>query len=563
MGKCLCVVLLSLAVVGCKGETGEPGAMGERGPAGEGIACWDQDGNGECNGAEDVDDSGECGVEDCVGPAGPQGNAGPVGPVGPQGPQGPAGPQGVQGAAGPQGVQGQRGLQGLQGNQGPQGLPGPAGAQGVPGPVGPRASMVAEYELDEDPGAVAFADSSGQANTLAAGAGVVTAGSATAHAGKAVQFLGVEGLVAAAGNQIMDSAQIWPEMWIRTNQLGGSYMLLERAGAYRLRLLAGELQWTVVTAGGNCTVSHPGPISPDTWTHVSGLYDGLTIAVEVDGTTRSTPCRSGRIARTPGAVVSIGGRFGNPWSEVFRGYIDEVRIRATSDFTVSRVSASCGPGEAITAIATDGSVTCGAAGTQRVIRYNTFDTYLEACCWAASDDPSLFGGVNPSGWTDGFSSASQMTPDAETLRTLFNRKMYPGANALVASERWSDQSSTNGKVTVALIRIRNTTADFIDWVPTFYFTGMSGWGERASVAVNGQEVWSSCCDHYLNEQTSVPISLAPNQTSTVIFVVPSSPPWYASPHYRFNFFAFIANSLELPNGLQYVDDLETLQGNAW
>ena len=205
-----------------------------------------------------------------------------------------------------------------------------------------------------------------------------------------------------------------------------------------------------------------------------------------------------------------------------------------------------------------------ATADSRAFRYMTFDTYLEACCWNADNNPALFGGVHPSSWTDNNAVAVQMSGSAEVLQALFVRKMYPGSNALVSSERWSDSSSTNGKVTAVLIRIKNSTAAAIDWQPSFYFTAYSGWSERASVALNGYHIWHSMGDHYSNSTASVLLSLPPNQTSTVIFVVPSSPPWNAgSVRYRMNFFAFYNNSLNLPAGLSFVDDLDRLTGNLW
>lgn len=199
----------------------------------------------------------------------------------------------------------------------------------------------------------------------------------------------------------------------------------------------------------------------------------------------------------------------------------------------------------------------------RVFRYMTFDTYLEACCWNADNNASLFGGVNPSTWTDGDGQASQMSSDPEILRALFVRKLYPGKNALVSSERWNDSSSTNGKVTAVLMRIRNNTSSAIAWQPSFYFTAHASWGERASVAVNGVNAWNSAGDHYANSTAAPTLTLPANQTSTVIFVVPSSPPWFTGVQYRMNFFAFHNDSLNLPPGLFYVDDLDGLTGTLW
>lgn len=561
------IVAAILALAGCKGADGRPGTdgvPGANGRPGDGHPCWDIDDDGVCAPTEDVNGSGGCDVGDCFGGQGP---AGPDGPVGAVGPAGPAGLTGVQGAQGAVGRDGLRGPQGPIGPAGVQGAQGVVGAAGAAGPAGPRASLIADYEFEEDPGATVFADSSGLASSLSASPGGVNAGSATAHSGKSITFTGGQGLVAAVGNRIPDSAQVWPELWIRTGAPNATSTLLDKVGAYRLRLAAGHLEWTVFTTNGPCTVTHTAALAVDTWTHVSGLYDGLTAAVEIDGAARSTPCRAGRIAPSYGSLTTLGGKLsGAVWSEVFLGNIDEVRIRASTDFTVGRVAGGCPAGAAITAI-TDGNVICGAASEHRVIRYNVFDTYLENCCWVADNNPSLFGGVNPSTWTDGNGMASDMSADAETLRTLFNQKLYPGTNAVVSSERWRDASSTNGKVTVALLRIKNTNGGSIDWTPSFYFTAYAGWGERASVALNGGNVWNSDGDYGSNSTASVTLSIPGHQTSTVIWVVPSSPPWNAGAngdqYHRMTMLAFYANSLELPSGLAFVDDLDSLSGNAW
>ncbi|HVV85099.1 MAG TPA: LamG-like jellyroll fold domain-containing protein, partial [Kofleriaceae bacterium] len=495
------------------------------------------------------------------GPAGPPGPAGPAGPEGIAGPPGPQGPQGPDGIAGPAGP---RGFAGIQGAIGPQGAPGAVGPRGPVGAPGPRGTTIAEYDFDEAAGAVSFADGSGQGNSMTASAGAVTAGSATAHSGKAISLSGIEGVQAAAGNTIVDSAQIWPELWIRTSDPSQTYTLVEKAGAFKLRLVGGQAEWTVTTTGGACTVTSNGSVSADTWTHVAGIYDGLSVAVEVDGVTKSTSCRTGRIAPSAGNALTIGGKYnGVGWSEVFRGYIDEVRVRSAASITANRVTGTCSVGQAITAIAADGTVTCGDAVPQRVIRYNVFDTYLEACCWSADNNSAMFGGVNPSTWTDGNGRADQMSNSAETLRTLFTKKLYPGNNAMVSSVRWHDQSSTNGKVTVALMRIKNSTASPINWTPFFYFTAYSGWSEQASVALNGQLQWNASGSYYMNSTASVQMSLPANQTSTVIFVSPSSPPWNTNGYYRFSFLAFYNDSLALPPGLSFVDDLDSLQGNLW
>ena len=311
-------------------------------------------------------------------------------------------------------------------------------------------------------------------------------------------------------------------------------------------------------------MTHTAPIAADTWIHVSGLYDGLSVAVEIDGATRSTACRTGPIVPSPGGVLTLGGKFnGAVWSEVFRGNLDEVRIRSSANFTVGRVSGACAVGEAVTSVTLNGAVTCGASAPQRVIRFNVFDTVIDSCCWVADNNPSLFGGVNPSTWTDSNGMASNMSASAETLRTLFNKKLFPGANAMVSAARWRDNSSTNGKVTVALLRINNSTGGAIDWQPFFYFTAFASWGERASIAVNGVNAWNTGGDHHHNSTAAPTLSIPANQTSTVIWVVPSGPPWSLGVFYRMTFLAFYNDSLTLPQGLTLVDDLDTLNGNVW
>jgi hypothetical protein len=209
-------------------------------------------------------------------------------------------------------------------------------------------------------------------------------------------------------------------------------------------------------------------------------------------------------------------------------------------------------------------VICAAIRESRVLRYATFDTYLETCCWNSNNNPSLFGGVPPSSWTDGGALAAQMSSNPETLRTLFVRKLYPGQNALVNSERWVDASSTNGKVTAVLMRIHNNTANDIMWQPYFYFTAYAGWGERASLALNGVNVWNSNGNHHSDTIANPMLQLPANQTSTVILVVPSSPPWSISGHqHRMNFLAFFNNSLKLPAGLTFEDDLDGAISPLW
>jgi hypothetical protein len=266
------------------------------------------------------------------------------------------------------------------------------------------------------------------------------------------------------------------------------------------------------------------------------------------------------------------GDCGGPFTQSFTGVADFLVEVDISAMIAPRVGTAGATYLAVLAYTTPNTGTDQVLGLRflysktsetRVFRHMTFDTYLETCCWNADNNASLFGGVNPSMWTDASAQASQMSSNAETLRTLFVRKLYPGGNALVSAERWSDQSSTNGKVTAVLMRIRNRTSSPIEWQPFFYFTAYESWGERASIALNGVNVWNSTADHHPNSTAAATLTLPPNQTSTVIFVVPSSPPWVSTVRFRMNFLAFYNDSLNLPAGLSYVDDLDRVTGNLW
>ena len=186
-------------------------------------------------------------------------------------------------------------------------------------------------------------------------------------------------------------------------------------------------------------------------------------------------------------------------------------------------------------------------------RWATFTSYEQVSGWAFGNDASFFGGVNPSSWTDGNYQAHQMSPDKELLRTLFTQKGYAGKNAMIMNDDWMSFSSTNGKVVMALFRIKNTTSTTLIWTPYFYFSAYNAWGEMASVAINGTSVYNASNSGSAN----ISIAIPPNRVSTVIFVSTSGAPASGMRNCRL---AFYNNCLMLPAGLEFVDDLETATG---
>lgn len=527
-----------VALAGCQGTEGiqgPPGPRGAMGDSGNGAMCWDTDGDGACSGGEDVDRSTKCDVGDC---RGPQGLQGPAGVAGVEGPVGTTGPQGAVGPAGPEGVAGQRGVTGAVGPSGAVGSVGPQGAVGPAGPKGSRVALVAEYELDEAVGSTSFADTGGLSNSMSGNAPAVVAGSAIAHSGKSIALTGLEGVVAADGNTIPDSAQIWPEMWIRPTDPNPNYTLIEKTGGYKLRMTGAQLQWTVTTAGGPCSVTHPGLVSANVWTHVSGWYDGLTLYVEMNGAPQSVTCKTGRVAATVGTQMTIGGKLGGAWSEVFRGNIDEVRVRGVAPYVPQDVSSIKGP----------------------IWRWTTFHTFQQSYGWWWNNNAGMETlGINPSTWTDGNAQIDQISSNKDWLRSVLVRTGRGGKNAMVIQDHFYPYSSTDGPVTIAMFRIRNTTNSAITWTPTFVNTYYASWSERASIALNGVNQWTSGgsdCNQAAC-QSSVAMSIPAARVSSVLFASLGGQP----SGFRSNVLGIINDTAQLPDGLVYVDDFDTMTGD--
>ena len=196
-------------------------------------------------------------------------------------------------------------------------------------------------------------------------------------------------------------------------------------------------------------------------------------------------------------------------------------------------------------------------------RWCTFDTY-DQTGWAVSNDPLFFGGINPSNWTDNNAIASSISSDKEVLRTIFTKKGYAKSNANIIHENYVSYSSTNGKVIIVLFRVKNTTASAITWTPNFYYSAYQAWSETASVALNGVSAWTSGATNTTSFTSSVAVALLipANRTSSVIFVSTSSTATaaYGPLNVRNLRLVFNNNSLSLPAGLSFIDDLDTATG---
>jgi subtilisin-like proprotein convertase family protein len=203
-----------------------------------------------------------------------------------------------------------------------------------------------------------------------------------------------------------------------------------------------------------------------------------------------------------------------------------------------------------------------AASKTATYRWAAFHTHQNGQeGWFMGNDAAMFGGVAPSNWTDNNYTAANLSADKEVLRTLFVNKSMAKWNANVWSEVYTMYSSTNGRIAMALFRVKNTTANDITWTPYWWYTAYQGWAETASVAVNGSNAWSGDCGGGTCNR-SQNLTIPKNRTSTVIFQVGGSTgwSWCCNSHTRKVVLAFYNNSLKLPSGLEFVDDLDTATG---
>ena len=195
-------------------------------------------------------------------------------------------------------------------------------------------------------------------------------------------------------------------------------------------------------------------------------------------------------------------------------------------------------------------------------RWAVWSTYGQAHgTWYADNNNTLFAGVHPSNWGNGNQSAHHISSNADYLRNLFTRRgptIGSIKSSVVYAEEWYSYSSTNSRHAAALFRVRNNTKSAIKWNVYWYGTGYGGWNEYRGAAMNGSNHYYSSGNFGPSHQLTTTFNVPANRTSTIIFVAASS----SQSGTRSCFLAFYNNCLVLPNGLEFVDDLDT-KPNGW
>jgi len=440
---------------------------------------------------------------------GPQGSTGSTGPAGATGP---AGSSGTTGATGAQGTKGDTGAAGAQGVQGEKGDTGDIGVQGDQGDVGAAGAQGTQGDKGDK----------GDAGT------------------QGVQGeTGLQGVQGIQGDPGVDGSD--GPGGIQGDQ--GVQGDVGNDGANGASVLNGTTAPTTEGIDGDFYINTAtseiyGPKTTGAWGSASPLIgadgangnDGANGASVLNGTTAPT-------------TEGIDGDF----------YINTT----TSEIYGPKTTGTWGSATALIGTTGPQGPAGSGGGSSATYRYAEFHTYSNGGTpgWALNNEPAMFGGLTPTIWTDASGAANQMSPDKEVLRTLFQRKGYATKSALIFNDEWASFSSTNGRVVLALFRIENTTGGEITWSPEVAYSCYAGWGERASVALNGVSI--------MYEGTSgiqtVALPIPASRISTVIMVSTSGIP-SGGVGMRRSRLAILNGTLELPAGLQFIDDLDTATG---
>ncbi|HXG19026.1 MAG TPA: LamG-like jellyroll fold domain-containing protein [Methylomirabilota bacterium] len=188
-----------------------------------------------------------------------------------------------------------------------------------------KSGLVAAYAFNEGAGGTT-ADASGNGNT-----GTLTgpAWAAQGKYGSALSFNGAS-FVTVNDSPTLDLTNgMTLEAWVYptvTPTNWSTAVMKEQPGGLVYTLYAGAPTTrpnVYIFTSGEQGVAGPAALPLNTWSHLAGTYDGVTLRLYVNGTQVASQGVSGNLVTSSGAV-RIGGN--SVWGEYFQGLIDEVRI---------------------------------------------------------------------------------------------------------------------------------------------------------------------------------------------------------------------------------------------
>lgn len=195
-----------------------------------------------------------------------------------------------------------------------------------------------------------------------------------------------------------------------------------------------------------------------------------------------------------------------------------------------------------------------------VYRWNTWHGYHSGSGgWFQGNSREPFGGIHPSEWVDGNQWSHNMNSDFKYLKRLFNKEGYGDASfgTTVCADTWHMPHSTDDRRCGAVFRIKNTGSSNTNLNLDWSYSGWCGWGNRASTSVNRRNVWGGCCSGHCSRGDTY--TLQAGKTNTVIFIAGGTHPHGHWNYMRSTFLAI--NKWDLPNGVEFVDDMDTVSGS--